>query len=87
MTVAEFVEKNVDRTKFWLCPNALFSGKINTDPVLAGYECTRTTIPQKVQDKEVVKHFGEEGVMCIIWEHTPYKDGRYQSNIDQIEEI
>lgn len=66
MTVSEFISTN-KVSKLWLCPNRVSSGKLSIDPLLQGYECTSTTVPIELRDKEIDKHFIENKTECIIW--------------------
>ena len=68
MTVAEYVQQ-ANKPKCWLCPNLIIDGKIGVDPILSGIECTPGTIPDEIKEKEVVKHFFENGFDCIIWKN------------------
>ena len=68
MSIAEYMSQ-ASASRFWVCPNLVTDSKISADPFLCGIECTRDTVPQELQSKEVVKHFYEAGLDCIIWKN------------------
>ena len=68
MTVIEYV-KEKQPSKVWLCPDTVYHPKFNPNPLLQGYECTKSTVPEKLRNKEMVKHFLENGFTCIIWKN------------------
>lgn len=76
MTVQECANQSV-YPKIWLCPNLTTSGNLSISPLKSGYECSKGTIPKEIQDKKVCKHFAEDSMTCIIWEHIPFVDGKY----------
>lgn len=81
MTVAEIVADS-KYNKIWLCPHEVSAGTFETNPLLRGIECTRSTVPKKLRDKEVEKHFSEDNFQCIIW----INDGSLSSNEEECEE-
>lgn len=80
MTVQEFVNSST-KSKFWLCPNISASQAITTDSLYQGYECSKHTVPDKVKNKKVLKHFVEDKMDCIIWENVPFVDGHYRYDL------
>jgi len=72
MTVQEYVAQS-GKSKYWLCPNIVVGGKIDTNELYSGYECTPSTIPEALKDKEVIKHFADTGCDCVIWENIKEK--------------
>ena len=72
-TVEEYVKEN-GYTKLWLCPSAVSTGRIGIEPIFRGYECSASSIPEKIKTKKVRKHFRENGVHCIIWENDEDKE-------------
>lgn len=67
-TVAEVAAQS-RQSKIWLCPRLVEDGRISRPALLQGYDCTRSTIPDEVKDKKVVRHFVESNTECIIWEN------------------
>lgn len=79
MTIQECAKQS-RYSKMWLCPNLVTSGKLSIDPLLSGFECSPNTVPESLKDKEVVKHFAEDSITCVIWEYIPYRDGEYRES-------
>ena len=67
-TVEELVKER-RYSKLWLCPSIVSTGKIDTDPLFQGFECSASNIPEFIKGKKVRKHFKENGLHCIIWEN------------------
>lgn len=66
------VQEKADQTKYnkiWLCPHLVFTDKIDAGPLLTGIDCTKSTIPVELKDKNVTKSFVESSIQCIIWEN------------------
>ncbi len=68
MTVREYVKWKGCK-KIWLCPSLVSDGRISTDPILTGIECSDWGIPERIRNKKVRRHYVEEGFECIIWEN------------------
>lgn len=69
MTVQECILQS-GKSKFWLCPSIVHNARFNAHPLLAGYECSKGTIPEEISDREVTKHYSENGVECIFWDNS-----------------
>lgn len=68
-TVSELIKiSTID--KIWLCPSVVHQPSFRTNTLLRGIECTKSTVPKKLLDMEVRKHFKEGGFLCIIWVNT-----------------
>lgn len=76
MTVIECARQS-SKSKIWLCPNIIVGGNVKLPMMFSGYDCTKTSIPAKLRDRNVVKTFNDAGACCIIWENVPYRENRY----------
>lgn len=68
-TVREYI-KGLSKDKIWMCPELVHSPKFNQHPLLAGLECTRSTVPKILLDKKVIECFYEGGLNCIFWDNS-----------------
>ena len=59
--------KEASHNKIWLCPEEVKDISFRRDPLLEGIECTINTVPERLLDKIVDKHFVEAGTDCYIW--------------------
>ena len=69
-TVEQLVKSSVVN-KIWLCPHVVHKPSFSTNNLLKGIECTKSTVPKQLLDKEVRKEFKEGGFLCIIWYNDP----------------
>lgn len=71
MKVKEFCETNKKRTKgFWLCPNICKNMNIAPRLYEEGLDYQNVgSIPQFLLDREVVKGFVEDEILCVIWKN------------------
>lgn len=67
--VVEELLQTCKKPRVWLCPRLLTSGRIEVHPILKGIECTKTTVPELIKGRRVVRHFTENSMDCIIWEN------------------
>ena len=82
-TVIELINNDTHH-KIWLCPDHVSDNTFQTNTLLKGIECTRYTVPDKLQDKKIKKHFLEDNFLCIIWEN----DGSLErEKLEAIEDI
>ena len=54
-------------SKIWLCPDQSSHSAFRQHPLLQGLECAKSTVPEELKSKIVVKHFVEDHFLCIIW--------------------
>lgn len=73
VTIEEFV-KRCKKSRLWLCPRHVLTGKIDRSPLLQGIECSKHTIPDEIKQCKVTRHFVEGGLDCIIWENRYIED-------------
>lgn len=66
ITVQDFVKKQ-GCSKLWLCPDIARWTKIDPHPILKGIDCSASTIPETIKERQALKWFKEAGVDCIIW--------------------
>jgi hypothetical protein len=56
-------------SKFWLCPNIVYTHKLGIDPLLQGIYCSVNSVPEEIEDKEALEIYRENEVICIIWKN------------------
>lgn len=66
LTVEEHARRK-GNNKIWLCPHIVHNPRFNPVPILHGFECTLSTIPNPIKNKKVRKSWREDGFECIIW--------------------
>ena len=71
MTVKEFCNHHKHDSKgFWLCPSICKNMTITPRLYEYGIDYQNVgSIPNELLEKEVIKTFRENGVICIIWEN------------------
>lgn len=71
MTVKEFcVENRKNKKGFWLCPNICKNMNITPRPYEEGLDFANIgSIPIELANKEVVKGFIEDDILCVIWKN------------------
>lgn len=78
-TVQEQVTQS-GKSKLWLCPDVVFNPKFNPNLYLGGYECSKSSIPKELREREVFKHFPDNGFECIIWRN----DIEFEQNLNSM---
>ena len=68
MTLTEYLKQH-KYSKIWLCPDIVSDGRIKRNPLWQGIDCTPSTIPEELKEKEVVRTFNDCGSHCIIWKN------------------
>lgn len=71
MKVIDFCKQNKGNKKgIWLCPNICTNMSVTARPYEQGLEYDRIgSIPIELQNKEVVKGFVEDDILCVIWKN------------------
>lgn len=64
MNLIDFV--NNKRCKnLWLCPNLISNQTLDTPYYMHALECSN--VPEEIKNKEVMKAWNEDNMLCIIW--------------------
>lgn len=69
INVWNFINNHLeDGKEFWICPNIVSNQTISPSPYKKGLDISQlNSIPIEIRDKEVVKVWGEDNKICIIW--------------------
>ena len=79
-TVGEII-KSSTAAKIWLCPHVVHHPSFSTNNLLRGIECTKSTVPNELLDKEVRKQFKEGGFLCLIWYNSPECEAELKTKV------